>query len=164
MAKHNIQPDDFELEITEKLIATHDDETNLFLQAFKDRGIHTSIDDFGTGYSSLARLRHLNVNKLKIDKSFIDHIESSLQDREILLSIIGIGKALKLTVLAEGVETSCQWEFLQRSGCDLIQGFLFSKPIDLPTLLSLLAEGPVHNALETEQCEFVTQCHSANRG
>ena len=164
MAKHNIQPDDFELEITEKLIAAHDDETNLFLQAFKDRGIHTSIDDFGTGYSSLARLRHLKVNKLKIDKSFIDHIKSSLQDREILLSIIGIGKALKLTVLAEGVETPCQWEFLQRSGCDLIQGFLFSKPVDLPTLLSLLAAGPVHNDPETEQCEFVTQCHSANRG
>ena len=87
------------------------------------------IDDFGTGHSSLAYLKQLPITKLKIDQSFVQNLEESGEDRAIARTIIELGRGLGLKVLAEGVETQGQKEFIYSSGCELMQGYLFSKPI-----------------------------------
>ena len=100
------------------------------LKRLKDLGVSLAIDDFGTGYSSLAYLKRFPVDKLKIDKSFITDVPRSRDHNTIVTAIIGLAHALSLRVVAEGVETEAQLEFLQNSGCDLIQGYLVGKPID----------------------------------
>lgn len=94
-------------------------------------GINTSIDDFGTGYSSLGMLKLLNLNELKIDKSFIPIAPVSDNDRSVLMlkGIINLAKSLGLTIVAEGVETNAQFELIERLGCDIVQGFIFDKPL-----------------------------------
>ena len=99
------------------------------LQEISDLGIKIAIDDFGTGYSSLNYLRRLPVNVLKIDYSFIKEIPFDSNDMEVTKAIIAIAKSLKLSTVAEGVETKEQLEFLQENGCDVIQGYYFYKPM-----------------------------------
>ena len=104
------------------------------LQRLKEEGITIAIDDFGTGYSALSHLRLFPLSKLKIDKSFVDNINSSSKDASLLNSIIGIAKSFDLTVIAEGVETNEQLQSLDDMGCDEIQGFLLSTPLPVETL------------------------------
>jgi EAL domain-containing protein (putative c-di-GMP-specific phosphodiesterase class I) len=102
-------------------------------------GIKISVDDFGTGYSSLAYLKKLPVDALKIDKAFIRDIPGDEDDVSIVKSIIALAKSMRIDVLAEGVETEDQLDFLNREGCSLIQGFLFSHPkpaFEIPDLAS----------------------------
>ena len=97
----------------------------------KDMNVDVAIDDFGTGYSSLAYLQRLSINSLKIDHSFVRTIESehnSTSGRTIIAAIVSMAKSLGLVVVAEGVETQTQRQFLLGLGCDLMQGFLFSRP------------------------------------
>ena len=119
-----------ELEITESTVMRQTDATLDMLKRLKDLGVSLAIDDFGTGYSSLAYLKRFPVDKLKIDKSFITDVPRSRDHNAIVTAIIGLAHALSLRVVAEGVETEAQLEFLQNSGCDLIQGYLVGKPID----------------------------------
>lgn len=123
------KPEWIEMEIVERFIMKDTTKSITLLQRFRDMGIDISIDDFGTGYSSLAYLKQLPVTKLKIDQSFVRNLEESPQDRAIAKTIIELGRGLGLKVLAEGVETKAQREFIYQSGCELMQGFLFSKPI-----------------------------------
>jgi len=88
-----------------------------------------AIDDFGTGYSSLSYLKYLDVSKLKIDKKFIDDLATDKKDRAIAKSIVDLSKGLGLKVIAEGVETKEQYEVLKKFGCQIIQGYYFSRPI-----------------------------------
>ena len=99
------------------------------LQALQNLGIHISIDDFGTGYSSLAYLKLLPLNQLKIDQSFVRDINTDSNDSVIVETIIGMAKHFGLSVIAEGVETAEQVQFLRDSNCKGYQGYLFSKPV-----------------------------------
>jgi EAL domain-containing protein (putative c-di-GMP-specific phosphodiesterase class I) len=92
-------------------------------------GVQLSIDDFGTGYSSLSALKNFPVTRLKIDKSFINDLASNESDRTVASAIILLGQKLNLRVIAEGVETKEQMQFLQDNNCDEMQGYLFSKPV-----------------------------------
>ncbi len=118
-----------EIEITESFIMQQAKEAIQQLNILKDMGITISIDDFGTGYSSLSYLKQLPIQKLKIDQSFVRDIPHDSNDMAIANAIIAMGKSLDLTVIAEGVETIQQAEFLQNFGCQEVQGFLYSWPL-----------------------------------
>jgi EAL domain-containing protein (putative c-di-GMP-specific phosphodiesterase class I) len=100
------------------------------LQDLREMGVKLTIDDFGTGYSSLSYLRKFRVNRLKIDRSFIEDVAASPDDAAITKAIIKMAKALNLEVIAEGVETEAQLSFLQAQQCFDVQGYYFSKPVD----------------------------------
>ena len=118
-----------ELELTESVLLQDAEAALETLHALKRLGVKLSIDDFGTGYSSLAYLKRLAVDRLKIAKAFIQGLPTSAEDAAIVRAIIELGHAMELQVIGEGVETQEQLEFLERSGCDQLQGFLFSTPL-----------------------------------
>jgi EAL domain-containing protein (putative c-di-GMP-specific phosphodiesterase class I) len=117
------------LELTEGAFLTDIDKTVEKMLQIRSLGFTFSIDDFGTGYSSLAYLKRLPLNELKIDKAFVDDIEYDHDDRAIVETIISMANHLRLTVIAEGVETQQQLEFLKNNGCLHYQGYFFSKPL-----------------------------------
>ncbi|EJO93180.1 diguanylate cyclase/phosphodiesterase [Ectopseudomonas mendocina DLHK] len=125
-----------ELEVTESALLSNINRAIGLLERIRALGVCLSIDDFGTGYSSLAYLRRLPLDTLKIDRSFIQDLANSNQDREIVHAIIAMAHALHLKVVAEGVETGEQLAFLQDRGCDQVQGYLFSKPLPLEEIVS----------------------------
>lgn len=124
-----------ELEVTESALLSNINRAISLLESIRALGVSLSIDDFGTGYSSLAYLRRLPLDTLKVDRSFIQDIATSNQDREIVHAIIAMAHALHLKVVAEGVESGEQLTFLQERGCDQVQGYLFSKPLPLEEIV-----------------------------
>jgi EAL domain-containing protein (putative c-di-GMP-specific phosphodiesterase class I) len=126
-----------ELELTEGVLMAHTDRTVKTLKALKGMGVRLAIDDFGTGFSSLSYLKRFPLDVLKIDRSFINEITTDPDDAAITLATIEMAHTLKLQVIAEGVETQAQLDFLLKNGCDIYQGYLFSRPIppeDIPNL------------------------------
>ena len=121
--------DCLELEVTESQIMDHPEDAILLLNKLKNMGIRLAIDDFGTGYSSLSYLKRLPLDKLKIDKTFIQGLPNNEEDVGIAQAIIALAKSLKLSIIAEGVETKEQRDFLLENGCDNIQGYVFEKPM-----------------------------------
>jgi EAL domain-containing protein (putative c-di-GMP-specific phosphodiesterase class I) len=117
------------IELTESMVIHNFELATRILTALKKIGVKIAIDDFGTGYSSLAQLKHFPIDTLKVDRSFIRDLPTNAEDRAITRAIIDMGKSLSLTVVAEGVETDEQKDFLANNFCDEIQGFHFSKPI-----------------------------------
>ena len=117
-----------DLEVTESLLLEHSEHTQRNIERLAEQNVRFSIDDFGTGYSSLAYLKRLTVDRLKIDRSFIKDIPDE-DDGVIAQTVITLGKQLGMTVVAEGVETDFQLEFLKQRGCDEYQGYFFSRPI-----------------------------------
>ena len=124
-----LSPSLFGIEITERSLFEINTKTVNQLKIINEMGISVSIDDFGTGYSSLLYLAKLPLTTLKIDKEFISNICNKEKDNAIILSIIKLGQALGLDIVAEGVETRDQCEYLKQHSCDVIQGYLFSKPV-----------------------------------
>ncbi|MES9845854.1 MAG: bifunctional diguanylate cyclase/phosphodiesterase, partial [Candidatus Sedimenticola sp. 6PFRAG5] len=118
-----------ELEITESFIMHNAEEALSTLQSLKGLGVTTSIDDFGTGYSSLSYLKRLPVDTLKIDQGFVRDLPDDPDDAAIARAVIALGRSLGYTVIAEGVETEAQRDFLLDEQCDLAQGYLFSRPM-----------------------------------
>jgi diguanylate cyclase (GGDEF)-like protein len=124
-----IRPENLELEITESMLMRDVDDTRATLHAFKDAGLRISVDDFGTGYSSLNYLKQFPIDSLKIDRSFVQDLHRDRDDAAICAAILAMAKELDLSVVAEGVESEEQLEFLRRHRCDQVQGFLFGKPV-----------------------------------
>ena len=135
-----VSPEDLELEITESISIMGEEEVKERLQAIRNRGISLAIDDFGTGYSSLSSIDHWPVNRLKIDKSFISHLEEGKEDIRLVGLVIPLGQKLSLQVLAEGVETEWQLNRLKELGCHEMQGYHLARPMELPDLLKWLED------------------------
>lgn len=127
-----------EFELTETDLMTKLETIKHTLNKFRENGIKFAIDDFGTGYSSLSYLKNLPVNTVKIDKSFVDYIENNSKDLDLIKTIICLGKVLNMEVVAEGVENQGQYELLKSLQCDIIQGYLFSKPLSENDALNYL--------------------------
>ncbi|MCP4638189.1 MAG: EAL domain-containing protein [Methyloversatilis sp.] len=127
--KHNLQPGQLELEITESVAMEDSDNTLRMLAQLRELGVELAIDDFGTGYSSLSHLKLMPLHRLKIDRSFVKDIETDPDDAAICAATISLAHNLGLSVVAEGVETEAQFAFLGNLGCECAQGFLFSKPL-----------------------------------
>jgi EAL domain-containing protein (putative c-di-GMP-specific phosphodiesterase class I) len=130
------------LEITENVVMSDALSTVSIRQELRELGVKLSIDDFGTGYSSLAYLKRFPVDFLKVDRSFVGHIgeDGGTEDLLIISGIVSLARNLVFTVIAEGVETIDQLERLQELGCDLAQGYYFSKPLPGPEIEDLLSE------------------------
>jgi EAL domain-containing protein (putative c-di-GMP-specific phosphodiesterase class I) len=111
------------------------------LRSLKGLGIHISIDDFGTGYSCLSFLRRFPIDVLKIDQSFVNDLTVNADDAAIVVSIISLAHSLRLQVIAESVETAEQLAFLRKHGCDQMQGYYFSRPIEADAFELMLQQG-----------------------
>ena len=136
-----LEPRYLELELTESVLMAHTADTNSLFGALKSMGVHLAIDDFGTGWSSLSYLRHLPIDALKVDKSFVQEITSEPRAAPIVSAMISIGKSFKHRVIAEGVETAEQLAFLQAEGCEEGQGFYFSRPLAAEQFARVLQAG-----------------------
>ncbi len=147
-------PEYLELELTESALMQNIALATNILHAFKAKGIKIAIDDFGTGYSSFGYLSKLPLDCLKIDQSFVRKINSSKNDRIIIAAINAMAHSLGLGVVAEGVEESSEFEYLKNEGCDIIQGYYFSKPVSAKKLETLLIEGISHNSKDIEHFDF----------
>jgi EAL domain-containing protein (putative c-di-GMP-specific phosphodiesterase class I) len=123
-----LEPHRLQLEVTESVIMNTGDAL-VFINDLHSIGVGLAIDDFGTGYSSLAYLKQMPVQTLKIDRSFIKDISTDVNDEAIAIAIIQLGKSMNLSVIAEGVETDEQAAFLLRHGCNLAQGYFYSRPV-----------------------------------
>ena len=130
LAETGMDPTFLELEITESMLVLDPEKARHVLAGCKRLGIWLSVDDFGTGYSSLSNLRRFPIDTIKVDRSFVRDLPENGGDRAITDAIIGMAKSLSMTVVAEGVETEGQAEFLREHGCDEIQGYYFSRAVD----------------------------------
>jgi diguanylate cyclase (GGDEF)-like protein/PAS domain S-box-containing protein len=128
LERTGIAPERLDLEITESLLISDGERALKFMTRMRDLGVSISLDDFGTGYSSLSYLRRFPFNKLKIDKAFVKYLDRAKEDQEVVRAILALSHSLHLQVTAEGVETEEQLAFLQREGCDRVQGYLLSLP------------------------------------
>jgi EAL domain-containing protein (putative c-di-GMP-specific phosphodiesterase class I) len=127
-----------EFELTESMVMQNADRADKVLREIKKLGVRIAIDDFGVGYSSLTHLKRFPIDTLKVDRSFIRDLPQNAEDRAITEAIIAMGRSLKLTVIAEGVETLAQETFLREHACDETQGFYFSKPVASDQFAELL--------------------------
>ena len=125
----DLSPKHIELEITESALMEDVNKSNEILNDLKKRGIRISIDDFGTGYSSLSYLKKFPIDTLKIDQSFVRDVMEDTDDAAIVSAIIAMAKSLRLNVIAEGVETLEQLQFLAAKGCNEAQGYYLGRPI-----------------------------------
>ena len=131
-----VNPKNLIFEITESVLIENHKFIDEKLSLFRQKGVSISLDDFGTGQSSLYRIKSLNIDFIKIDKSFIDHL---VGNEDILInSILSIGKDLNLLVIAEGVEEETQKEYLKNKDCYAIQGYIFSKPVNKKEIIKLI--------------------------
>jgi EAL domain-containing protein (putative c-di-GMP-specific phosphodiesterase class I) len=138
LERWDVDPGRLELEITESTMLDDPFRTKIVLDRLFGMGIKLSIDDFGTGYSSLAYLRQLPVSEIKIDRSFVLHMDENPDDAVIVRSTIDLGRNLGLRVVAEGVETLEAWQQLEGLGCDVAQGYFLSRPVPAEELVSWL--------------------------
>ena len=137
---HGVDPRLLELEITESTAMRNAEATSTTLRKLKVLGVRIAIDDFGTGYSSLSYLKRFPIDSLKIDRSFVTELPGNQDDATIAQAIITMAHALRLKVIAEGVETEAQLEFLTANGCDEIQGYYFSRPLPAAQCTQLLRD------------------------
>jgi diguanylate cyclase (GGDEF)-like protein/PAS domain S-box-containing protein len=138
LSETGLDPALLELELTESVLMKHAEAAARILQTLRDKGVRVAIDDFGTGYSSLSYLRKLPLDALKIDQSFVRHAADFPHEASIMNAIIGMGRSLKLRVVAEGVETYEDLAFLRTHQCDEAQGYYFSRPVPAEQFATLL--------------------------
>ncbi|WP_233080522.1 EAL domain-containing protein [Rheinheimera soli] len=165
LAETAVDPKLLELEITEScLLPERETQTRHVLQQLRQLGIRLAIDDFGTGYSSLSYLRHLPINSLKIDRSFIKALPDNTSDKQITTAIIAMANALGLDVIAEGIETAAQQEFLLAAGCQFGQGYWFGKAQDPLKITPLLKKSARHSIRSDKGSVAAEHSHSLEAG
>ena len=140
LSRHGLQGDSLELEITERLLMKDVPEVIATLNQFKEMDIRLSIDDFGTGYSSLSYLKRFPFDVLKIDQAFVKDIGVDSDDTALCEAIIAMAHSLGLSLIAEGVETREQFEFLQKRGTEVVQGYYIGKPVDIAGFRQLVCD------------------------
>jgi EAL domain-containing protein (putative c-di-GMP-specific phosphodiesterase class I) len=138
LEKTAIDPTRLKLELTEGVVINDITDTIIKMQKLKALGLSFSLDDFGTGYSSLSYLTQLPFEQLKIDQSFVKNLELQQTDAVMVQTIISMANSLAMEIIAEGVETKAQRDFLKHHGCSLYQGYLFGKPVPLEEFEELL--------------------------
>lgn len=138
IAFSGINPSQVELEITESMVMDKVEEAIATMQSLRDLGVQLAIDDFGTGYSSMAYLRNFPVNTLKIDQTFVQDLSTKDSNTSIIDAVIGLGCGLGMQVVAEGIETEMQWNYLAQAGCHLGQGYYISHPLALDAFIEQL--------------------------
>jgi EAL domain-containing protein (putative c-di-GMP-specific phosphodiesterase class I)/DNA-binding NarL/FixJ family response regulator len=164
LSETGLQPQQLALEITESTLMENLQKHVAELQSLRDTGVGIEMDDFGTGYSSLAYLKQLPIDTLKIDRSFIQNIDSNPVDAAIVSAIFAMAESLKLRVVAEGVETRGQLQVLDRYGCAYAQGYYFSKPLPAEGCRKLLLDLAVRPAFtETLRMQLVAEPNVAPR-
>src|SRR5208282_5737819 len=139
-----------EVELTESAVMSDPEQSVAILEHLSAMGVLVSVDDFGTGYSSMSYLRRFPIDKLKIDRVFIDEIASRAEDASIVRAIVSLAHSLRLKVVAEGVETLAQLEFLKMAGCDEYQGYHFSRPLPAADFERLIRETHAREDLTEE--------------
>ncbi len=138
LAETGLEPSRLELELTEGVIVENEEEAVAAMAQLRHQGVRLALDDFGTGYSSLIYLRRFAFDKIKIDRAFIEALEPTGEDAILVDSVVRLGRALGLTVTAEGVETIQQRDFLKALGCDELQGYLIARPLSASELRGFL--------------------------
>jgi diguanylate cyclase (GGDEF)-like protein/PAS domain S-box-containing protein len=138
LEEHGLMPSDLELELTETFLMRDSNSTAAVLRSLSNLGVRIALDDFGTGYSSLSHLRRFPIDTLKIDRSFVHSLATDAEDASIVSAMIGMGKGLRIRVVAEGVETLEQVALLRNQGCLEGQGYYFSRPVSARDLTPLL--------------------------
>lgn len=138
LQKNNLKAIQLEIEMTETMLIQNFNLIEMKLNMLREKGVRVALDDFGTGYSSLNYLNRLPIDTLKIDKSFVDNIFSSVDGENIIETLITLGHGRGLDVVAEGVETYCEYNYLKSNGCDYLQGYLFSKPLPEDEIIKLI--------------------------
>ena len=149
LATHHLPANSLTLEITETTAMSDADASMTVLQALSEMGVDLSIDDFGTGYSSLMYLKRLPANELKIDRGFVRDLERDSDDAAIVSAIVALGQALGLRIVAEGVETDMQQDFLTQLGCDSLQGYLLGHPLPAERFMMDIVRGEQLAAVNT---------------
>ena len=139
LAESGLDPRYLELEVTESILVNGMESVSAILHEFKLAGINIALDDFGTGYSSLSYLKRFPIDKLKIDQSFVRDILTDHNDASLVRAIIAMARALNMSVIAEGVETKGQFDFLYADGCDEVQGFLIAVPMPAERVVKLIS-------------------------
>jgi PAS domain S-box-containing protein len=137
-----VEPSAIKLEVTESVTMGNAEKTIKVISELKKLGLRISLDDFGTGYSSLSYLRRFPIDTLKIDRSFVSNLESNSEKREIIRTIIGLARNLRMDVVAEGTETAAEISYLKTLDCEFAQGYFFSKPVDSVAAQALLSGNP----------------------
>jgi EAL domain-containing protein (putative c-di-GMP-specific phosphodiesterase class I) len=146
LKQHQLDGAHLELEITESVLVRQDESIEKTFKALIDLGIKFAIDDFGTGYSSLCYLHRLSIDILKIDRTFIEKIPGNEASEAIARAIVGLGKSMQLTLVAEGAENEAQCAFISELGCDYVQGFLLSRPQTAEKITELLQKNQTENS------------------
>src|SRR3984957_13452475 len=155
-----MDPRALELELTESALMKRVEATAAILRTLKESGVQVAVDDFGTGYSSLSYLRKFPIDSLKIDQSFVRQIGRGADDAAIVTAVISMARSLKLRVVAEGVETAKELEFLKAHECDEAQGYYFGRPMPAPQFAALLEAG-LPAAIRAELCGINTESDHA---
>jgi diguanylate cyclase (GGDEF)-like protein len=159
-----LNPTSLVVELTESVLMKHAESAASILRALRERGIQVAIDDFGTGYSSLGYLRKFPLDALKIDQSFVRQIGTAGEDRVIVTAVIGMARSLNLRVIAEGVETREELEFLRTHHCDEVQGYYFSRPVPPEEFARLLRTGiPESNRVGRSEVRSAIEDERASR-
>lgn len=147
---HNLPPHQLELEVTESLLIEDFPGTHQLLSQLDTMGVRIALDDFGTGYSALTYLQAFPFHAMKVDRSFVSTVGGSRKSEALLKTIVQIGKSLELEVIAEGIETKAQFDFLRQHGCDLAQGFGLARPQPVEDIHAMLLRGHISTLLSED--------------
>lgn len=153
--RFKVPPGNIIIEITETSYVKSTKLTVQTIESIRSLGLKVSLDDFGTGYTAFNQLLHYPVDELKIDKSFIDHIVDDKADRKMVESMVNLGHSCNTLVVGEGVECIEQYQYLRKTNCDLIQGYLFSQPLTYTEFIEFIRDHKPNTFLE--QCSMLNE-------